>query len=191
MMNKITAAIVSILFFVITASFGVAGDKPALDSLIVYGEGFAFGVKEPPGWVGDCQNSHRFGANIIFYRKSETAENAKALIRILVADKTDENTKADLEYDMENYKAKYRNVKFKDIHASHPKYKTFPKLFFVPDTFFEYVVYINPGEGIPQLYSVSMNKQKKEATNEELEVFKSIIRSIVMISKDLKILNTK
>lgn len=86
-MNKIRIVIVSSLLFVITASFGVAGDKPALDSLIVYGEGFAFGVREPQGWVGDIQNSHKFGANIIFYRKSETIENAKALIRILVAKK--------------------------------------------------------------------------------------------------------
>lgn len=92
---------------------------------------------------------------------------------------------------MEAYKSKYWNIKFKDIDVSHPTYQIFPKLFFVPDTFFEYVVYINPGKGIPQPYSVSMNKQKKEATNEELEVFKSIIRSIVMILKDLKIINTK
>jgi hypothetical protein len=169
----------------------LAAEKPPLNSLIVYGEGFAFGVKEPQGWVGDTQNSHNFDANIIFYKKSETAENAKALIRILVAKKADENTKADLEYDMEGYKSKYSNIKFKDIDVSHPTYKTFPKLFFVPDTFFEYVVYINPGEGVPQLYSVSMNKQKKEATNEELEAFRSIVRSILMISKDLKIINTK
>jgi len=92
---------------------------------------------------------------------------------------------------MEAYKSKYSNIRFKDIDVSHPIYKTYPKLFFVPDTFFEYVVYINPGEGIPQLYSVSMNMQKKEATNEELEVFKSIVRSILMLSKDLKIINTK
>jgi len=36
-----------------------------------------------------------------------------------------------------------------------------------------------------------MNKQKKEVTNEELEVFKNIVRSILMISKDLEIINTK
>jgi len=177
--------------FIIIASFAVAADKSPLDSFIVYGEGFAFMVRGPQGWVGDTQNSNKFGASIIFYRKSETAENAKALIRISVLKKADENTKADLEYDMEGNKMKYRNIKFKDIDVTHPTYKTFPKLFFVPDTFFEYVVYINPGEGIPQIYLVSMNKQKKEATNEELEVFRNIVRSILMISKDLKIINTK
>lgn len=177
------------VFFIISTTFSVADQKPPLDSLIVYGNGFAFGVKEPQGWVGDTQNSSKFHANIIFYKKSETAENSKALIRILVAKKADENTKADLEYDMEGYKSKYRNIKFKDIDVPHSTYKTFPKLFYIPDTFFEYVVYINPGEGVPQLFSVSMNKQKKEATNEELEVFRNIVRSILMISKDLKIIN--
>lgn len=179
-----------VIFFIIIPNIMFAAEKPSLDSLIVYGEGFAFGVKEPQGWIGDIQNSSRFHANIIFYKKSETVENAKALIRILVARKADENTKADLEYDMEGYKSKYRNIKFKDIDVPHSAYKTFPKLFYIPDTFFEYVVYINPGEGVPQLFSVSMNKQKKEATNEELEAFRNIVRSILMISKDLKIINT-
>ena len=190
-MDTIRMIILSSLLFVIIASFVVAEDKPALDNLIVYGEGFAFRVKEPQGWVGDIQNSHKFGANIIFYRKSETIKNAKAIIRILVAKKVDENTKADLEYDMEAYKSKYSNIRFKDIDVSHPIYKTYPKLFFVPDIFFEYVVYINPGEGVPQLYSVSMNKQKKEATDEELGIFKNIISSIVILSADLKVINLK
>lgn len=177
------------IFFIFLTTFAVAKEKALLDSLMVYGEGFAFGVKEPQGWVGDIQNSSRFHANIIFYKKSETAENAKALIRILVAKKADENTKADLEYDMEGYKSKYRNIKFKDINVNHPTYKTFPKLFFVPDTFFEYVVYINPGKEFTQLFSVSMNKQKKEATKEELEAFRNITSSILMISDDLEIIN--
>jgi len=154
---------------------------------MVYGKGFAFWVKEPQGWVGDIQNSSRFHANIIFYKKSETAKNAKALIRVLVAQKVDENTKLDLECDMKGYKSKYRNIKFKDINVTHPTYKTFPKLFFVPDTFYEYVVYINPGKKFTLLLSVSMNKQKKEATKEELETFRNIVSSIVMMSDNLKI----
>jgi len=151
-MKRIRLLIGITIFFIITSTIAIAVEKPPLDSLIVYGEGFAFGVKEPQGWVGDTQNSRQFGANIIFYQKSETVENAKTLIRILVAKKADENTKADLEYSMESYKSKYKDIKFKDIDVSHPTYKTFPKLFFMPDTFFEYVVYINPGEGIPQFF---------------------------------------
>ena len=101
--------------------------------------------------------------------------------------KANENTQADLEYDMEDYKKEYANIKFKDIAVSHPLYKTYPKLFFVPDTFYEYVVYINPGSGIPQIYSAAMNKQGTEATEEELAVFKSIVESIRILSTDLKI----
>lgn len=86
-MERARLVTVSSVLFVIIASFAIAGDKPALDSLIVYGDGFAFGAKEPQGWVGDIQNSRKFGANILFYRKSEPIENAKALIRILVAKK--------------------------------------------------------------------------------------------------------
>jgi len=58
-MDTVRIVIVSSLLFVIIASFAVAGDKRALDSLIVYGDGFAFGVREPQGWVGDIQNLRR------------------------------------------------------------------------------------------------------------------------------------
>jgi hypothetical protein len=36
-----------------------------------------------------------------------------------------------------------------------------------------------------------MNKQKEEAAKEELEVFRNIVNSILMISNDLEIINTK
>ncbi len=187
-MRKFLSAI-SLLIFIICSNAIASDNKEPLDSLFVYGDGFAFGVREPEGWTGDIQSAKELGVNIVFYRKTETVDNAKALIRITVSRKTDENTKSDLEYDMEGYKERYDNIKFKDIDISHPKYKAYPKLFFVPDTFFEYVVYINPGADAPQLLSASMNKQRKEATEEELEVFKKIVNSIVLIAKDFKVRN--
>lgn len=35
------------------------------DALLVYGEGFAFSVKEPHGWRGDIEAAQKYGANIV------------------------------------------------------------------------------------------------------------------------------
>src|SRR2546426_11275249 len=38
------------------------------DRVIVRGDGFAFGVKEPPAWRADLGPASRFGAHVLFYQ---------------------------------------------------------------------------------------------------------------------------
>jgi len=156
-------------------------ERAEADGLIVYGSGFAFTVSEPPGWIGDTKAAATLGANIIFYRRGETAVRSKALIRVLVADKVDENTVADLESDERDYRQRYPKVIFKDVAVSHAEYKTYPKLFCVPGEFYEYVTYLNPGPTRPLLLSVSMNTQKEPATAEEWKTYHSIVSSLTFI----------
>ena len=162
-----------------------AGDVPhaekKLDSLLVYGQGFVFSVKEPEGWRGDTENAARFSANIIFYPSSQPLGRAKSIIRVSVANKTDENINEDLAHDMNEYRAKYPNIAFKNLAISHPEYKVFPKLFSVPDCFYEYVAYVNPGHSKKLMFSVSMNKQKMEASAFELDAYQKIIASLQML----------
>ena len=155
--------------------------KEKLVSLLVYGQGFVFSVKEPEGWRGDTQNAAQFSANIIFYPSSQSLEEAKTIIRVLVADKTDENINEDLAHDMSEYRAQYPNIMFKNIAISHPEYKVFSKLFTVPNDYFEYVAYVNPGPSKKLMFSVSMNRQKKEASAQELDVYQKIIASLHML----------
>jgi len=37
-----------------------------MSSLIVYGDGFMFSVKEPDGWNGDTDKAAEYYANIVF-----------------------------------------------------------------------------------------------------------------------------
>ena len=151
-------------------------------SLIIYGDGFSFAVKEPFGWKADCENAEKLGSNVIFYRKNESLKNTKTLIRIRLNGKTDENIAADLEHDVNGYKQTFKDsVKFSDLEIVHPKYKLVSKLFFIPDNFFEYVVYLNPGQKSRFVFSFSMNKQKQKATPDEIETFKIICGSILLI----------
>ena len=93
-----------------------------LDQLMVYGDNFTFSVKEPPGWNGDTTNAERFQANVVLHESGQPTDNNSGLIRIRVNEKVDENTNADLEADMRDYKAQYPTVQFKDISAKNPNY---------------------------------------------------------------------
>jgi hypothetical protein len=164
--------------------------KPKGDGLLVYGDGFMFGVKEPSGWKSDTQIASRLGANVAFYRAGESPESAVALIRVRVSGKADENTMGDLQSDMDGYRQEYAGVAFEDIAVAHPSYRTFAKLFFVKDTFFEYVVYLNPGKGVPLILSVSMNKQKARATKAEFEALQEVVRTLRLFN-DLRVIEQK
>ena len=165
---------VGLLFFILFGSSAFA------ESLIVYGTGFTFSIKEPTGWVGDTENAEKYHANIIFYPKKENSNGNNTVIRISVNKKVDENTKADLDYDAKGYRKKYPSVEFRDITLKHENYKIFSSIFFIPNDFYEYVAYINPGSHNNELFSASMNKQKTKATLSELNAYREAIASLVL-----------
>jgi len=164
-----------ILFAMLLETGAQAADR--LGDLLVQGENFTISVKEPMGWKGDSNASAGHG-NLVFYRMNENLQNAKAVIRVLVANKTDENTIEDLKYDMESYRKQYPKVQFKDISVKHPEYSVYPKLFYVDTDFYEYVAYLNPGKQYPYLICVSMNLKKNEASKEDIEAYSFVVGSL-------------
>jgi len=178
--DQLIALLFIVLIIVVTSIDIFAAEEQKLDNLLVYGEGFLFRVKEPPGWKGDCSNAANIHANILFYKQEESFQTAKALIYLRVNDKTDENVEKDLEWDMEQYRKRYPNIQFKDIPVSHHEYKTYSKLFYIKETFYEYVTYINPGEGKPHTISAAMNVQRKEASEEELAAYQKVIETLIL-----------
>jgi hypothetical protein len=153
-----------------------------LDRLLVYGDGFVFGVKEPAGWKADTINAAKLDANILFYRSKESFSNHGPLIYIRLNKKADENVEEDLQYDMKQYRDRFPKIQFSDISVSHESFSLYAKLFYEPNNFYEYVTYINPGKGKPFTLSAAMNVQKKEANAEELAAYKEIIASLILIN---------
>jgi hypothetical protein len=52
------------------------------DQLLVYGENFTFGVKEPPGWNGDITNAEKFQSNVVLHESGQPLDSTSGLIRI-------------------------------------------------------------------------------------------------------------
>jgi len=170
-------------------AFGQSADSMKMSSLMVYGDSFTFGVKEPDGWTGDIDNAKDYYANIIFYKSKEDVNNGGALVQIQIFKKSDEKTEKDLEYDIKSYENKYKDLKKDKLSVSHKEYKCYSKLVYVADKFYQYTVYVNPGPKYKNGLSVAMNISKRAATDDELKAFQTIIGSLAMY--DLKVIDSR
>ena len=174
-------------FALIATVLGLTAVAPAradtkLDSLIVYGDGFVFAVKEPTGWHGDTQHAASLNANVIFYPASHAPDDHTTFIRVSVNSRESETAEADLDADMADYRKKYPAVEFKDLQTSHPSYAVAGKAFAVAGQFPECVAYVNPGPTKRQMFSVAMNTGPTVATAEELAAFRAVIASLNLLS---------
>jgi len=171
-----SAKIIIILCLIFCGESALAAEK--LDSLLIYGDNFTVSAQEPNGWKADSTNAASYHEKLAFYQNKENIQNARTVIRIQVAAKTDENTIEDLNYDMETYRKQYPKVQFKDVSVKHAAYKAYPKLFYVENSFYEYVTYLNPGRNYHYNIIVSMNVQKTEASKEEMQAYSFVVESI-------------
>ena len=134
------------------------------------------------GGVLTLQILHEYHVNVLF-APAKPHGSSDITIRVRLNKKVDENTIEDLNYDMGQYKKDYPKAEFNDLSVEHPEYKTFAKLVLMPDQFYEYVAYINPGSMSKFTFSVAMSKRLKPATPEELRVYESVLSSLLWISE--------
>jgi len=170
-----------LLLVVLLAPVLMAENAPH-DALIVYGEGFAFGVKEPMGWHGDTNAAARYHVNIVFFPADKSSRRADVTLRIRVNNKVDEDTAGDLKADMDGYRREYSNVQFGELAIDHPTFTVFSKVFFIPRQFYEYVVYLNPGPKTPFILSVAMSVQGRPATEGEMAALKTVAGSLFVLA---------
>ena len=185
MLARMSAILVWLLYTfpqIANAQSSSPASKDKLDRLIVYGEGFVFGVKEPDQWRADTGDVARKYRVNVFLAPVQAIGGSKAVnIRVRINSKVDENTVEDLNYDMEQYKKKFPTAEFSNLSVAHPEYKTFARLVCVPDQFYEYVAYINPGPRSKFMFSTAMSKDSKPATAEEWKAYETVLKSLVWL----------
>lgn len=154
-----------------------------MDALLVYGEGFAFGVKEPAGWRSDTEaEAAKLHVNIVFFPGVAGPKAGEVNIRVRVNEKTDEDTIKDLQADMEGYRKEYPKIQLEEIPFKHAEYATFAKLFVQPGDFYEYTAYLNPGPQYPYTLSVALSKGKSAATPAELAAYETVLKSLKVVA---------
>jgi hypothetical protein len=177
-LRKIPSALILLAFLICP---WLPGQEQPKDWLILHGDGFRFGVKEPAGWQGDWERASYLKSNIIFYPKGHDMTTAYGVIRVRVNNKKDEDMGATLAADMEGYRKRFAEITFQDLEVSHPLYTCFPKLFCLEGKFHEYVAYLNPGKDYWYMFSVAMNTRDKIATESELMAFRTVASSLSAI----------
>jgi hypothetical protein len=180
-----TILVIAILLALITNILPGAAQKPTepeASALLISGDGFSFMVQEPPGWTGDTDRARTYGVSVVFFPSAAASKAADVTIRIRVDDKTQENQAEDLKADLNGLRQRYPEIKSGDLDVKHPAYATFPKLFYMPGSFFEYVAYLNPGPQFPFSVAVAMSKAKSAASPGELAAFASVLKSVNVLS---------
>jgi hypothetical protein len=170
----------AVVVLVTLFSAGATSSKPQkTDRLIVCGEGFVFGVKEPEGWQGDTERARSLMANILFYPRGPLPSNLDCAILIKADRKTNENVAEDLAAEMNDYKKRFSTVRFEEFTVSHPQYKCYPILLVADGDFHDYVAYVNPGPGFRDMFSLGMATGKAPASEAQLDAFRTITASLL------------
>ncbi len=169
-----------LLLIVHTAWAGVP-DTAQKKNIAITGNGFIFTLKAPAGWVCNTKLATEYKANAILYANEDSIKGGGALIQLSVFYKQDEFTDKDLEENINSYKEAYSNLQESNIDITHPKYRIYGKLEYVPGDFYQYIVYLNPGYNYKYGLAAAMNVYKRPATSEELQTFKEIVSSLLML----------
>ena len=81
---------------------------------------------------------------------------------------------------MNSYKARYKDLKEKEFIINHSVYKTYSKEVYVENSFYQYIIYINPGPEHKFGVSAALNINNNEVDKSDLKKFKEIVKSIVV-----------
>ncbi len=184
MNRKLLLSIAILLSLLAHALPGAAQKKaePPSSALLISGEGFSFMVQEPQGWTGDTDRARQYGVSVVFFPALPASKAAEVTIRVRVDEKKHENLVEDLTADLKGLRQRDPETQSRDLEVKHPGYATFPKLFYKPGSFFEYVAYLNPGPQYPFSLEVAMSKAKSAASPGELAAFESVLKSITVLS---------
>src|SRR2546422_8728470 len=131
------------------------------DRVIVHGDGFTFGVKEPPAWRADLGHAPRFGAHVLFYQTKHALRGGATLIMVRLSTSAANDAAQDLQSDMDDYRRRFGGVAFRDLEVSNPEYACVANDFAVESLFHDYLTYVRPGRGRTERFSVAL---KTEAT---------------------------
>ena len=165
---------------VLLACAALARAERQADRIIVHGDGFTFGVKEPPAWRADLVHAPRFGAHVLFYQTKHALRGNATLIMVRVSRNAANDAAHDLQSDMDDYRRRFGGVAFRDLAVSHPEYACVAKELAVENLFHEYLTYLSPGRGRTERFAAALNTEAA-ASAAELEAYRAIVESLGLV----------
>jgi len=147
------------------AHTALAVPQKDLDAVIVYGDGWAFAIKEPKGWSVDIKSGSQDGLNAVVLPKGAAYGQADNWINAIVINKTDEDLSKDLRADMSSYSKRFTGLKFEDYKPKISSYSSLGKVYAHPSGIREYLVYLNPEKNAKVFVLFTLVTQGKDFRN--------------------------
>jgi hypothetical protein len=152
------------------------------DHLIVYGENFAFKVNEMGNWKGYTKDAWEYGLNIYFTLDNEDFNSAPVVMYIRVMEKGNYSATEHLLGDMEDFKDKFSDIKFKDFTITGLPYQATSKIYLYNDIC-DYVCYLDPSTDTQlPLYLIFVLSGTKELAPKFEDDFATLVNSFQWIN---------
>jgi len=135
---------IRVCLILLLANAVLAASPKDMDQVIVYGDDWAFSIKEPRGWYVDIKSGRQDGLNAVILPKGTAYGKADNWINIVVQSKAGEDLSEDLNADMSSYSQRFPGLKFSDYKPKTASYPSLGKVYAHPSGIREYLVYLNP-----------------------------------------------
>ena len=176
-MKKIILCVFIIFLFTISTLY-------SKDAMIVYGQNFAFSIKEPANWNGYTEDAYKYTVNAYFCLSNSNFNNSPAVIYIRILDKAGYEVKKHLEIDMKNFKKKKKKIEFKEFKINKLNYKFASKIYIIDDKFVDYLCYLDPGKD-SSAYLIFVLNGKKKISKKYKKDFIKIIKSFFWLGQNV------
>jgi len=147
------------------------------DALLVYGQGWMFGVIEPKGWLCHTEDAYRYHMNAYFCLGKNNIDNSPAIMHISVYGKGRDTIQQSLAFDIENYKKHHKKVELQEFPISELAYESVSKIFAYDKKTVDYVCFLDPDKDSP-LYLIFVLHGPKNVSHNYEKDFLSLIRSL-------------
>ena len=168
-----------IVLFLISLTLTAFGQKD-MNSGIIYGNNYSFGLTAPNGWVLDNESGISQGLNVVFYKKGESWGKAET---VMYANTSSLEVEAHrtldqlIKYDISDFKSNYSDIVITDGKDILTKDSVKAKIKYLSGNSygnFEAMAYLDGGKiGV----MIIMSSRTKEGFDNSLTAFEDLVRS--------------
>jgi hypothetical protein len=170
---------VLLLFLVVTVG------SSQMDQLLIYGDGWAFNVKEPTGWRCHTEDAYRYQVNAYFCLGKKTFSKSPVVMHISVNSKRGEILQQKMDYDIAYYRKHHKKIELQEFPMSELAYEALSKKYTYDEKTIDYVCFLDPDKDSPLYLVFVLNGPKEESPKYEKD-FLSLIGSFFWLGGNVK-----
>jgi hypothetical protein len=162
---------VLLLFLVVTVG------SSQMDQLLIYGDGWAFNVKEPTGWRCHTEDAYRYRMNAYFCLGKKNIKKSPAIMHISVHSKGGDSIQQSISFDIEDYQKHSKTLDLQEFLIEGSDHELVSKKYVIDNKTADYVCFLDPGKDSPLYLVFVLHGPKGESAKYETD-FVSLVNSL-------------